>query len=309
MIESDVDVPGGVAACSSFARFPNALRSLQLKIHSFGTRKGCTRCLTSLSSSVLSPVRRWWLSLISMSLCPTSALASQCSLASLSIKKRQGCCRDAMIHLLWCQVLGTATRATWEGAGRRETRVSGVLLLVGPRHLSPNLDIRGKLKPLAGLRNALLRLNPHNGVRRLLGLVLLRHGWCRHVLRLVCGCSGGSQDASWSWDLGRFAGAGTEKPAASCDQKGFLEGATAQPSCALCWTGFGLQANTVAFVGLKRTWDQKLSSGRSLISSSSVSRTLNNISYDIHPHSSTDGQVGGIRLTLFVPRRAPFDLF
>ena len=75
---------------------------------------------------------------------------------------------------------------------------------------------------------------------------------------------------------------------------------------ALCWTGFGLLPNTVeeyvllsvflfclhTFVGLKRTWDQKLSSGRSLISSSSVSRTLNNISCDIHPHSSNGGQVG-----------------
>ena len=51
-------------------------------------------------------------------------------------------------------------------------------------------------------------------------------------------------------------------------------------TCALCWTGFGFQANTVeeyvllsaffflhTFVGLKRTWDQKLSSGRSFISS------------------------------------------
>ena len=52
------------------------------------------------------------------------------------------------------------------------------------------------------------------------------------------------------------------------------------------------------FVGLKRTWDQKLSSGRSLISSSSVSWTLYNISCDIHPHSSFGGQVGELRLSL-----------
>ena len=43
-------------------------------------------------------------------------------------------------------------------------------------------------------------------------------------------------------------------------------------TCAMCWTGFGLQANIVeeyvlwsaflhTFLGLKRTWDQKLSSG------------------------------------------------
>ena len=43
-------------------------------------------------------------------------------------------------------------------------------------------------------------------------------------------------------------------------------------TCALCWTGFGLQANIVeeyvllsallhTFVGLNGTWDQKLSSG------------------------------------------------
>ena len=43
--------------------------------------------------------------------------------------------------------------------------------------------------------------------------------------------------------------------------------------------------------------------------SSSVSRTLSNTSCDLSPRSSIGGQVGGVRLKLFVPRRAPFDLF
>ena len=93
-----------VAACSSFARSLNALRSPQLKIHSFGH--------TSLSSSVPSPVRRWWLSPISQSSCPASVFASHYSLASFAVtstslikdgswwmktKIWRECCRDALI--------------------------------------------------------------------------------------------------------------------------------------------------------------------------------------------------------------------
>ena len=75
------------------------------------------------------------------------------------------------------------------------------------------------------------------------------------------------------------------------------------------------------FVGLMRTWDQKLSSGPTfgqlkvaiddliLLKHMTIHRTLSNISYDLHPLSSIGCQVGGLRLTLLVPHRAPFDLF
>ena len=75
-----------------------------------------------------------------------------------------------MLNLLWCLALGTVIRAIWEGAGGRVTRVSVVLLLLEHR-LPLAIDVSSvRTKPLAGYRNALLRLNPRSDVRRHLAL-------------------------------------------------------------------------------------------------------------------------------------------
>ena len=236
-----VDVPGGVSQLAAATkRSFIALRSPQLKIHCF--RHG------NFARSVArhSP--------ISMSSCPASFLASQCPLASLSVTSTSLMKGRAMAdakHLETARVLQRFSdlHVLWVEGRRKKSSGAGLLalphvqlekVLAVAEHVFPvscssrilgtspqKLVIRGKLKPLAGLRNAFLRLSPRNGMRRLLCLVLLRLGWCRHAFRAGIGNGDAQAVLKTLRGLGLsedFAGAGGEKLAASADQEGFFAG-------------------------------------------------------------------------------------
>ena len=155
------------------------------------TREVCTKCRTSVSSSVPSPVRRWWLSPISMSSCPASVLAPQCSLACVTstslIKdgswwiantlKRQGCCRDALICM--CSGLkgvpGSWHCYTCNLGGCWPSR-NTCFRCLAPRGCSAPLP-----KPRHQRETEALGRAP----QRSPAVVPQRLGWCRHAFRLV----------------------------------------------------------------------------------------------------------------------------